>query len=233
MCLVKDSKVQSTKLESIFQEIWEHDEKQKEKGKANFNPFQKLTLGLSFLFFCIALIVALSTKISTSELQKPVALVFTFLSQTTGILYQLSFIFEASKIFKKPTRHFLRPIAKSSAVDFELAESFHKFTEQQLHYAKERISLERSHMKARVGMLVGALEKVGIIPVLVTWILASYKYIANGTITFDKIDWLVYLLLGLYVVMLPILSFAHKLERYLLLVNTALEIKADKSNQET
>jgi hypothetical protein len=117
-------------------------------------------------------------------------------------------------------------------IDFELAESFSRFTESQLYYAKERISLEGSHMKARVSMLVGALDKVGIIPVSVTWILASYKYIANGTITFDQIDWLIYPLLGLYLVMLPILFFAHKLERYLLLVNTAIEIKANKSNQE-
>lgn len=225
--------MQLVKLESIFQEIWEHDGVPREKGKAYLNPFQKWMFWLMFIFFCIAILVALSTKVQVFSWQKPVALILVLLAQITGIFYQLSFVFEAFKIFKTPTRHFLEPITESAVRDFNLAESFSRFSESQLYYAKERLSLESAHMKSRVNLLVGALDKVGIVPVLVAWLMASYKYIANGTIAFEQIDWLVYGLLGLYLVMLPILFFAHKLERYLLLVNTALEIKANKAMQPT
>jgi hypothetical protein len=229
----KERKVQLAKLDSIFREIWEHDGNPREKGKAYLNPFQKWTFWLMFGFFGLAVIMALSTKIEIYDWQKPIALILVLLAQITGLLYQLSFVFEAFKIFKAPTRHFLEPVTESSVRDFELAESFSRFTESQLYYAKERLSLESTHMRSRVNLLVGALDKVGIIPVLVAWILASYKYIADGSIVFEQIDWLVYGLLGLYLVTLPILFFAHKLERYLLLVNTAIEIKANKSRQGT
>ena len=220
--------MQLAKLDSIFREIWEHDGNPREKGKAYLNPFQKWTFWLMFVFFGLAIIVALSTKIEIYDWQKPTALILALLAQITGLLYQLSFVFEAFNIFKAPARHFLEPVTESSVRDFELAESFSRFTESQLYYAKERLSLESTHMRSRVSLLVGALDKVGIIPVLVAWILASYKYIADGSIVFEQIDWLVYGLLGLYLVTLPILFFVHKLERYLLLVNTAIEIKANR-----
>lgn len=225
--------MQLAKLDSVFREIWEHDGNPKEKGKAYLNPFQKWTFWLMFGFFGLAILVAISTKIEVYDWQKPTALILSLLAQLTGLLYQFSFIFEAFKIFKAPTRHFLEPVTESSVRDFELAESFSRFTESQLYYAKERLSLEGKHMRSRVSLLVGALDKVGIIPVLASWSLAYYKYTANGSIAFEQIDWLVYGLLGLYLVTLPILFFAHKLERYLLLVNTAIEIKANKSSQRT
>ncbi|WP_355662292.1 hypothetical protein [Halomonas salifodinae] len=225
--------MQLAKLDSIFREIWEHDGSPKEKGKAYLNPFQKWTFWLMFAFFCVAILIALSTKIEVYDWQKPSALILALMAQITGLLYQLSFVFEAFKIFKAPARHFLEPVTESSVRDFELAVSFSRFSESQLYYAKERLSLESKHMRARVSLLVGALDKVGIIPVLIAWIFASYKYIADGSITFEQIDWLVYGLLGLYLVTLPILFFVHKLERYLLLVNTAMEIKANKSSQGT
>ena len=185
-----------------------------------------------FIFFGLAVLIALSTKIELYDWQKPFALFLSLLAQITGILYQLSFVYEEIRIFRAPARHFLEPVTESSAKDYKLAESFSRFSQTQLFYAKERLSLESTHMKARVGMLVGAIEKVGIVPVLVAWLFASYKYFADGEVMFEQVDWLVYGLLALYLVMLPILFFVHQLERYQLLVITALEIKANKSSQQ-
>lgn len=223
--------MQLATLDSIFREIWEHDGNPKERGKAYLNPFQKWAFWLMFGFFIAAILVALSTKLEVFFWQKPTALILILLAQISGLLYQASFIFEVFKVFKAPARHFLEPITESSVRDFELADSFSRFTESQLYYVKERLSLESKHMRSRVSLLVGALNKVGIIPVLITWILASYKYMADGSISFEQIDWLAYGLLGLYLATLLILFFVHKLERYLLLVNTAIEIKANKLRQ--
>ncbi|WP_417534350.1 hypothetical protein [Marinobacterium stanieri] len=219
-------------LESMFKEIWEHDSSLKAKGKAYLSPFQKWTFRLMFIFFGLAVLIALSTKIHLYDWQKPFALFLSLLAQVTGVLHQFSFVCEGVKIFKAPARHFLEPVTESSAKDYKLAESFSRFSETQLFYAKERLSLESSHMKARVGMIVGAVEKLGIVPVLIAWLFASYKYFADGKVTFEQVDWLVYGLLALYLTMLPILFFVHKLERYQLLVITALEIKANKSSQQ-
>lgn len=221
--------MQLAKLESIFQEIWEHDSSANGRGKAWLNGFQKWTFILMFGFFTCAGLIALTSKFNPAQWHKPVALLFVLGTLLTGFLYQLSLVFTALRIFKAPARHFLEPVTASAAKDFQLANSFTRFGQAELLYAKNRLGMESTHMRARTAILVGALEKVGIFPVLIAWVLASYKYLADGTVAFEQIDWIAYGLLGLYIATLPALFFVHKLERYTLLIDTALEIKRHAS----
>ena len=227
--------MQLRKLETIFQDIWEHDGSTKEKARPYQNNFQKYTFWAMISFFILAILFAVSTKfIGPLPWQKLIALVFVALSQISALLYQLSIIFQGFKVLKEPARHFLEPVTKSSAQDFELATSLSRFEESQLEYAKNRLLLECEQMKSRVSILVGAIEKVGILPVAVTWVLAAYKYFDKGALVFSEVDWLVYGLMGIYIIAVPILFFIHKLQRYILVVETSLSIKeANKKLQRT
>jgi len=218
--------LQPGKLETIFQYIWEHDGSTKEKARPYQSDFQKHTFWAMIILFIIAILIAISTRfIGPFSWQKFIALVFVALSQISALLYQLSFIFQSFKILKEPARHFLEPVTKSSAQDFELASSLSRFKKSQLEYAKSRLILECDQMKSRVGILVGAIEKVGILPVAVTWVLAAYKYFDKDMLVFSEVDWLVYGLMGIYIIAVPILFFTHKLQRYILVIETSLSIK--------
>ena len=227
--------MQLGKLERIFQNIWEHDGDTRKKARPYQNNFQKYSFWSMLLLFILAVTVAISTKfIGPFSWQKLTALVLVALSQVSALLYQLSFIFEGFKILNEPTRHFLEPVTQSSAKDYDLALSLSRFDETQLEYAKNRLLLECEQMKSRVNILVGAIDKVGILPVAVTWVLAAYKYFDKGTLFFSEVDWLVYGLMGIYIVAVPILFFIHKLQRYILVVETTLNIKkANKALQPT
>jgi len=214
------------KIESIFKDIWEHDGAVREKATPYQNNFQKYTFWGMVGFFVLALLIAISTKIiGPFSWQKIVALLLVAFSQISALLYQLSFIFQGFKVFQEPTRYFLEPISKSSAKDYELATSLIRFDDSQLVYAKKRLNLESEQMKNRVGILVGAIDKVGIFPVAVTWGLAAYKYFYDGSLVFSQVDWLVYGLMGIYILAVPILFFVHKLELYTLVIDTAIELK--------
>ena len=222
-------------LEKIFQDIWEHDGETREKARPYQNKFQKCSFWAMVLLFICAIIVAISTKfIGPYSWQKLTTLVLVALSQISALIYQLSFIFEAFKVLKEPTRHYLEPVTKSSAKDYDLALSLLRFDKAQLEYAKNRLLLECAQMKSRVNLLVGAIDKVGILPVAVTWFLAAYKYFDKGALDFGEVDWLVYGLMGIYILAVPILFFIHKLQRYILVIETTLNIKeANKLLQPT
>ncbi len=227
--------MQPGKLETIFQDIWEHDGSTKEKSRPYQNDFQKYTFWAMISLFILAILLAVSTRfIGPFPWQKLIALAFVALSQISALLYQMSFIFQGVKVLKEPARHFLEPVTKSSAQDFELATSLSRFEESHLEYAKNRLLMECEKMKSRVSMLVGAIEKVGILPVAVTWVLAAYNYFDKGALIFSEVDWLVYGLMGIYIIAVPILFFTHKLQRYILVVETSLSIKeANKKLQRT
>lgn len=215
-----------SKLESIFKDIWEHDGDEKKKARPYHTKFQKVTFRLMLFFFVSALLVALSTwVVGPYQWQKFTALLLVALCQLTSLAYQLSFVFDGIKIFKAPARHFLEPVTKSSARDYGLANSMARFKKDQLSYAKNRLELEKSQMVGRTGFLVGAIEKVGIIPVSVTWFIAAHKFVADKVLDFGKVDLLVYGLMGIYMMAMFILSFVHKLERYILVIDAALNIK--------
>lgn len=175
--------------------------------------------------FGLGLLVALSTKIFTSEYQKLFALLFVVVAQVLSLVYQMAIIFQSFQVLRVPTRHFLEPVTVSAAKDYQLASNMQRFNLSQLEYAFARLSLEVAQIRSRVGILIGAIEKVGIVPVALTTAFSAYGYFADGKIAFEQVDWVVYALMGLYVSVLPVLFFSHKLDRYALVVETAIKLK--------
>lgn len=223
-----------SEFESIFKDIWEHDGKNKEKAKPYNNSFQKWAFWLMVGLFALALLVAVSTWVKILKWQKPVALILVALSQLSAFTYQLSSIFEGFKVLKEPTRHFFEPVIKSAANDYQLANSLIKFDGQQLNYVHSRLVLESEQMKGRINIFVGAIDKVGIFPMMITWFFSTYKYLADGKLKFSQIDWIVYGLLAMYLAAISMLFFVRKLERYTLIVSSALHLKeANKVLQPT
>ncbi len=218
------------KIEKIFEELWEHDKSQQKKFRPYDTNYQKVTFWIMVLCFVAALIVAASTKIQLFYWQKPIALILVILCQLSALAYEASFILLGAKVLKEPTKHFLEPITKTSAIDYSLATSFCRFDISHLEYANRRINLEIDQMKKRIALLVGAIEKVGIVPVTITWAFAVYKYVSKDELKFSQIDFMVYGLLKLYILAISMIFFVHKLERYSLLIETAASLKHSEAN---
>ena len=219
-----------TKLEDVFKDIWEHDTKNKKPTRPYENRFQKWAFWLMVGTFALGLLVALSTKVVETDWQKITALLLVIVSQVVALVYQLSLALQSFRFFREPTRHFLQPLTLLAAQDYQLANGMVRFERNQLEYVLARLRLEISQMKARVGLLVGAVETVGLVPVAVTTAFSAYGFFADGKLRFQEIDWIVYALMGLYVAVLPVLFFTHKLDRYALVVETAIKFKECEAN---
>ncbi|WP_316364675.1 hypothetical protein [Candidatus Thiodiazotropha sp. CDECU1] len=220
-------------IESIFKEISDHDAPADLKIKLYDNNFQKWTLIISSGSFIVALFIALLTANIEieGERQKLTVLVLIVISQIGAILYLLAIPIEAIKIARKPSKHFLEPVGTSTNKDFKLAQSLSRYEESLLVNVLKRLQLETAQMRGRVALLVGAIEKVGIIPVSVATLVALYKYFDGSKTNFEWIDHVAFGLMFLYLVMFFIVLFVHRLERYVLIAETALNIKAPERSE--
>lgn len=100
------------------------------------------------------------------------------------VVSNIAYIVEERKdlkmFFKNPVKMILGNIRNESVVDMDLFKSIVDKSTSSLVYIKEHIENERIHFERRLGILVGALEKIGLIPGLATLYFAWAKAGESG-----------------------------------------------------
>jgi len=130
-------------------------------------------------------------------------------------------------LFRNP----LLPMQENAAATFSAFEHFipilKSYSKTELDLTIASLKLERDALEKRVGLVVGAIEKVGLIPSAITALVALMKLSESGN-TSEWTDWYVgatYVLLGLY----ALAGFAHtsilRLDKMLRLIELALAKK--------
>ncbi|MCZ4279843.1 hypothetical protein O4H49_03575 [Kiloniella laminariae] len=215
------------KINTIFQKIWEHDEKKIDFRVFRTSLFEQYLFWIMIFSAILAILFAVSTHFIVGYHLKIIANFLVVISQVAGILYQFSFLFLLSELIRRPTRHFLSRVAESASKDYELANELSHFSMLQLNYTKDRLILECRNFRSRVGMLIGALEKIGVVPVFLSLFFSITNIPSENAEVIMGLEWLPYGVIALYVMVVCVSFFAHKLERYILLLSTAIEIKRD------
>ena len=91
-----------------------------------------------------------------------------------------------------------------------------------LEYARDSLALAAEQVRGRVSMLIGTLEKVGIIPLAVTGYLTAKKLLSDQTIQFFGIEWIFAFFIALYLLAIYMLSAAHQIDRIVLVLKQAV-----------
>ena len=222
--------MQTSNISLIFEHILNNvDKRHGEKADLNQIKHEKYMLWGMFLSFSLALLIAIyvnyfNTYFSIKYL-KLYSLLLLILSLTLVIIYEMIFIYNDFKNFKGITKTFLHPIAKSSVQNYEFAKSLMHFNKEELVYVSNTLSLEIEQLKKRISILIGLIDKVGIIPALVSLVFVIYKNANDIEDIYDKFDWLAYAFIGIYIIGIIALSSIPKIERYILLLNTAINLK--------
>lgn len=217
------------KFRDIFEVIWEYDKTTRGIRKPYDNNVQKWLFRIMVIFFILAILAALATHFKPLQgAAKAASLFFVVISQLSGFAYNISMIFLGIKTLISPTKEFMEPASERAEHDFRLAEILSRFDKDQLQFAKNKLEQEALHMRGRIAFLVGAIEKVGILPIVVTTIISFHNFSADKENQLFDVDWLMYGLLGLYVVFLPVSFFVHKIERYTLSLETAIALKGTR-----
>lgn len=80
---------------------------------------------------------------------------------------------EFMQFFKNSNQVVIDGICQSTSADSTLVKAFQKHSIESLQLAKNRISAQQAAIETRVGALAGALDKVGIVPGLITLVIAA------------------------------------------------------------
>lgn len=107
-----------------------------------------------------------------------------------------------------------------------------RFDEKQIAFARDYLRSVCSHLRSRIGLMIGALDKVGIIPLAVSFLVALVKVYGNGTFAGA---WYAgaFVLLLFYVASLKMLGTAYTIERFVLVLDHAEGYALERSASKT
>lgn len=133
---------------------------------------------------------------------------------------------------KQFDRELLTGAAERISNRYQLAHRIsERFDAKQIAFAKDYLSSLCVHMRSRIGLLIGALDKIGIIPLTVSSLVALVKVYGNGSFAGAWYAGALVLLL-FYVASMRMLGSAYTIERFIVVLNHAedyaLEGRASK-----
>lgn len=85
------------------------------------------------------------------------------------------------KMLSQPVRSALLPEVERAQLDSDLVFELRLYEISSLKYVDERLRMAVAHFRSRIGTIAGALDKVGLIPLLVGWFFAGEKFFQGET----------------------------------------------------
>lgn len=206
----------------------------KEKFKWFDNQTEKYTLSTVFIILLFGFLMVSLSPFSNLNWLYTCGIVLIYLSGLTGFFYYLYFIREESKKLTDAEIDYSQPIVKRFNEDLELIQDLVATSDvHHLTYARDLFQQRLNHLKARTALMVGAIDKVGVLPlaflVYKTW--PSLQKQANGL----PVDYAIILVFGimLYALVIKINMVSQWMEGVALVFKQAAEIKERQEKQKT
>jgi len=196
----------------------------------SFTKAQKFWLKASGITLLIGVVLGLLNHLLKNEIVGIWSIWFLLGSMISAVCYQISLLAPMLKEMKHSEKTIAENILSEFNSDIELIQSLSKdCSEHHLSFAKQNFMQLSNHLKSRINLLVGAIEKVGIIPLAIASYY-SYQKISNGElISFGAIEIITTSIVILYLFSIHMVTVSHKFERIALIFDEALELcKANK-----
>lgn len=190
---------------------------------------QKWLLWSCMIFFATGVLVGLSTYFFKIEIIAVWAAVSLLISLILLLVLQLACTVPDVMKFKNPEKEMSSFLLEVFNDDIDLINDLSgTFEKYHLRYAKNCYKYRARQIKERIGILVGAIEKVGIIPLAITGFF-SYRKIANETfLFFGSIEWIFVALVLLYMFSIRMAFTAQWMEQVTLIYDEAIRLKEKK-----
>jgi hypothetical protein len=157
---------------------------------------------------------------------------FIFLgSALVAVVYQIASALPDLAKLRNVEREVSNPLLAQFNDDMDLVNELSQTCElHHLSYAKECFALMARQLRERISLLVGALEKVGIIPLALTAYLSFTKAQKDGLVVFGGIEWAFAGFIFLYLFALRLSSTAQWMELVAALYEQALAVKMKRTS---
>lgn len=106
-------------------------------------------------------------------------------------------------------------------LDSQRLQQLHAFTNEELRYVAERLQLEAEHMRSRLGLLLGTIDKVGIIPLIVGSAYGVWKLVHEASLSLTGVMAVLAGLTLFYLVGMVVFIKGHRLDELAQVANFA------------
>jgi len=190
---------------------------------------QKLSFLGSIASIVLGTIAGLCFRFTRIEWLGWVALVSIASSSFLALIYQIAQLIPEVRKLKNPERETSSPLVEAFNSDMDLIHYLaSSFEAHHLSYARAMYSSMAKHIRERIGLLVGALDKVGIIPIAVTAYLSYAKAMKDG-INFGPYEWVGISFVCLYILAIRMSATAQWMEHVAELYGHAYTARVSKT----
>jgi hypothetical protein len=133
----------------------------------SFTRLQRIWLSLAGGFFVVAVILAVTARFVAPPVNGHLVTLSLILVLTTQLLacaFMITAIFPSIRSMLQPTRSFLREEEHYTKKDFYLSQQMCEIPERLLRFTAIKLHSQADQMRSRIGVLTGALDKIGLIP---------------------------------------------------------------------
>lgn len=214
----------------IYNALYQYDKIKSPSTVFHTYYIEKFLFYLGCVLFLLAIILAITSNLlsgSTFEWVVNVTWILVVISQVSVIISQLIYVFSMVVQLKKPVKFILEPVMHRTKRNFDFAKSLTRHEICVLKSVRDSLEYESAAMYSRVGVLVGTVDKTGLVFSSFTIIFACLKLSQNLPDFFEEFDFVVYIIVGWYFVGIYSISLMYKLKKFSLLVNMAIDIKED------
>ncbi len=180
------------------------------------------------VFATFPFIADINCSIISENIYPYIAIIF-FITPVIYVLIQL--MFNTYMTLKNPSYDFFKPIMKDIGFHINLVNKFSTFRSDELSQSIRRLTYDIERTKARMGFLVGAIEKLGIIPYCVTLYFAFRNFLEKHENDITYLYTLAFLF-GLYGGVIIISRTLDRLEFFKVILIDANEIAELRESQE-
>lgn len=194
------------------------------ENRTQFVLFMISIIGLCFGFVCAA-----ATHIWNEKWLAYSSLIFLVIAMVASAVYQLAVVIPALKILRHSEKSLTSPATERFNNDIDRISSLARdFERHHLEYARDRLTLITDQLRNRISFLVGAIEKVGILPLAVTGYLSAEKILSDPKLASSGIEWAFGALIALYLMAVHLLLVSQRLDRLVLIVRHAANKKSSE-----
>jgi hypothetical protein len=153
---------------------------------------------------------------------------FIFVAQLSACVYQLAIVLpDFWALISSPVRTFLTPCLDRADLDSARVGQLSRCPSWQLEFVENQLRLYMEHLKARLWFLLGAIEKVGVLPAIAASVgtLYSLRTTLMASVAEPWLQMGVVALTALYIMAILALFIIHRVEQYCLLLGMARKVK--------
>jgi hypothetical protein len=196
----------------------------------SFTKAQKIWLYTSGISLVTGVSLGLANKVFKIDIIGIMSIWLLLGSIVSAVFYQISLVAPMLKEMKHSEKTVAENILSEFNNDIELIQSLSQdCSEHHLSFAKQNFMQLSNHLKSRINLLVGAIEKVGVIPLAIASYYSYQKASSSELISFGAVEIIATTIVILYLFSIHMVTVSHKFERIALIYDAAFELcKANK-----